>query len=31
MCKELAEALGGNITFVSELNKGTIFTIKLPK
>ncbi len=31
MCKELAEALGGNITFVSELNKGTVFTIKLPK
>ena len=30
MCKALAEALGGGISFQSKLGKGTIFTVDLP-
>jgi PAS domain S-box-containing protein len=29
MCKELAEGLGGSISFVSKLNEGTTFTVEL--
>ena len=29
--KRLVEALNGNITFVSEIGKGTKFSIELPK
>lgn len=31
MVKNIIEAYGGSIHFISELNKGTVFTIKLPK
>ncbi len=31
MCKELVEGLGGNISFKSELNKGTTFFVDLPR
>lgn len=30
LCKEISEALGGNISFLSDEEKGTIFTVKLP-
>ena len=31
MIKNIVEAYGGNITFVSESNKGSVFTVALPK
>ena len=31
MVKNIIEAYGGNITFVSEMNRGTVFTVKIPK
>lgn len=29
--KRMTEALGGNVTFESEVGKGTKFTVRLPK
>ena len=31
MIKNIVEAYDGNITFTSELNKGTVFTVTIPK
>jgi signal transduction histidine kinase len=31
MVKNIIEAYGGSITFISEKNRGTVFTVKLPK
>jgi len=31
MIKNIVEAYGGNITFTSEINRGTVFTVVIPK
>ena len=31
MVKNIVEAYGGNITFASEINRGTVFTVSIPK
>ena len=31
MVKNIIEAYGGSIDFVTSINKGTVFTVKLPK
>lgn len=31
MVKNIIEAYGGNISFVTEIDKGTVFTVKFPK
>ena len=31
MIKSIVEAYKGNITFVSEIERGTVFTVTIPK